>query len=120
MQQLEGFYHSKFRPTFRNLYERARENVGNMEMARELWRARDRDLQERRDQEPVHQVQPDHGAGVWTPGPMIAEADVQERARQLEARIKVLQQDDRSARDPVIDSPLILTRIKLILARFDF
>ena len=33
-----------------NLYERARENVGNMEMAREFWpwRARDRDLQERR------------------------------------------------------------------------
>ena len=36
---------------------------------------------------------------------MIAEADVQERGRQLEARIKV-PQDDRSARGPVIDSPL--------------
>ena len=36
---------------------------------------------------------------------MIAEADVQERARQLEARIKVLQ-DERSVRDPVIDSPI--------------
>ena len=47
-----------------NLYERARENVGNIEMAREFWRARDRDLQERRDQGPVYQVQLDHGAGV--------------------------------------------------------
>ena len=88
-----------------NLYERAREKVSNMEMAREFWRARDRDLQERRIQEPIHQVQPDHGAGVWTPEPIIAEADVQERARQLEARIKDLQ-DDRSARDPAADSPL--------------
>ena len=32
---------------------------------------------------------------------MIAEADLQERARQQEARIKVLQ-DERSVRDPVI------------------
>ena len=32
-----------------NLYERAHENVRNMEMAREFWRARDRDLQERRE-----------------------------------------------------------------------
>ena len=88
-----------------NLYERARENVGNMEMTREFWRARDRDLPERRDQDPIHQIQPCHGAGVWTPEPTIAEADVQERARQLEARIKDLQ-DDRSVRDPVIDSPL--------------
>ena len=36
---------------------------------------------------------------------MIAEADVQDRARQLEARINVLQ-DERSVRDPVIDSPM--------------
>ena len=36
---------------------------------------------------------------------MIAEADVQERARQLEARTKVLQ-DELSVRDPVIDSPM--------------
>ena len=33
-----------------NLYERARENFGNMEMTRDFWRARDRDHQERRDQ----------------------------------------------------------------------
>ena len=42
---------------------------------------------------------------MWTPDPVNAEADVQERARQLEARIKDLQ-DDRSARDPAADSPL--------------
>ena len=36
---------------------------------------------------------------------MIAEADVQKRALQLEARIKILP-DDRSVSDPVIDSPL--------------
>ena len=71
-------------------------HVGNMEMAREFWRARDRDHQERRDQDPVHQVHPDHGAGVWAPEPINAEADVQERFRQLEARTKDLQ-DDRSA-----------------------
>ena len=88
-----------------NLYERARENVGNMEMTREFWHARDRDHQERRDQDPVHQAHPNHGAGVWTPEPVNAETDVQERARQLEARIKDLQ-DDRSARDPAADSPL--------------
>ena len=88
-----------------NLYERARKNVGNMEMAREFWRARDRDHQERRDQNPIHQFHPAHGAGVWTPEPVNAKADVQERARQLEARIKDLQ-DDRSACDPAADSPL--------------
>ena len=37
-----------------NLFERAPGNIGNMEMAREFWRARDRDLQERRAQDPVH------------------------------------------------------------------
>ena len=88
-----------------NLYERARKNVENMEMACEFWRTRDRDLQEHRDQDPFHQTQPDHGAGVWTLEPMIADADVQERFRQLEARIKDLQ-DDRFAHDLVIDSPL--------------
>ena len=84
-----------------NLYERARENFGNMEIAREFWRARDRE----RVHEPVHQVQPDHGAGVWTPGPVVAEADVQERVRQLEARIEILQ-NERAARDATIDSPM--------------
>ena len=47
-----------------NLYERARENVGNMKMVREFWRAQNRDHQERRDQDPFHQFHPDHGAGV--------------------------------------------------------
>ena len=55
-----------------NLYERARENVGNMEMAREFWRARDRDHQEQRNQYLLHQVHPDHGAGVWAPQPVNA------------------------------------------------
>ena len=42
------------------IYERGRENFGNMEMTRDFWRARNRDLQERRDQDPVHEVQPYH------------------------------------------------------------
>ena len=53
-----------------------------------------------------NQVHPDHGAGVWTPEPVNAETDVQERARQLEARIKDLE-DDRFTRDPAADSPLL-------------
>ena len=103
MQRQEEFYPGKFRLAC--LYERALENVGNMEKAREFGRARDRDLQERRDQDPVHQAQPDHCAGEWTPEPPKAEANVQELSRQLEARIKDLQ-DDRSARDSAVDSPL--------------
>ena len=53
-----------------------------MEMTRGFWRTRDGDLQERRHQDPVHQVHPDHGAGVWTSEPVNAVADVQERTRQ--------------------------------------
>ena len=76
-----------------------------MEMAREFWRARDRGHSERRDQDPVHHIHPNHGAGVRILQPDNAEADVQERARQQEARIKDLQ-DSRSARDPTADNPL--------------
>ena len=42
---------------------------------------------------------------MWTSEPVNVEADVKERARQLKARIKDLQ-NDRSARDLAADSPL--------------
>ena len=104
MQQLEGFYHSKFRRTLRT-------STSEHVITSEPWRWPERsgvpetvtfkNVEAKNQFIKFNQT----GAGVWTPGPMIAEADVQKRGRQLEARIKVLQ-DDRYARDPVIDSPL--------------
>ena len=48
-----------------NLYKRAREDVGNMEMAREFRRARERDLPEQRNQYSFHlsNPKPEHTTG---------------------------------------------------------
>jgi hypothetical protein len=68
------------------LYLRAREQVGNMDAARHFWRAREQ--VHAGDHQPLEE---DHGAGVWTPERSTAGTDIQQRVRELEARIKMLQ-----------------------------
>ena len=67
------------------LYLRAREQVGDMSAARRFWRARD----ELRVQE--QPARSDHGEGVWTPEARTpAGSDVENRVKELEARMKAL------------------------------
>ena len=67
------------------LYLRAREQVGDMSAARRFWRARD-DL--RAQEQPARS---DHGEGVWTPEARTpAGSDVENRVKELEARMKAL------------------------------
>ena len=67
------------------LYLRAREQVGDMSAARRFWRARE----ELRVQE--QPARSDHGEGVWTPEARTpAGSDVENRVKELEARMKAL------------------------------
>ena len=73
------------------MYIQARDQVGNMGLAMDFWRAREQ-LHAGQDQ-PLR----DDGAGVWTPEYSAGGTDIHQRAQELEARIRMMSDQRRSA-----------------------
>ena len=73
------------------LYVRAREQVGNMALAMDFWRERERLRAEHdphlREHDPHLR---DDGAGVWTPERSAGGTDIHQRVQELEARIRLM------------------------------